>query len=146
MDLKHHQWLLLYHERENMNVEDDEKKQDVFRFITLVIINRKWIRTLFLTVSFIRSYRHIVTQNICEHCYKPFGWAMLNFLKNQRSVIVDHLEGREGEGSGKRGFWGGEHMREWRDISHHKPSLKGETWLRIFTGNWLTFDKVREDH
>ena len=32
---------------------------------------------------------------------------MLNFLKNKGSVIVDHLEGREGKGRGKGGFWGG---------------------------------------
>ena len=146
MDLEHHQWLLLYHERENMNVEDDEKKQDVFRFITLVIINRKWIRTLFLTVSFIRSYRRIVTQNICEHCYKPFGWAMLDFFKELGVSHCWSLRRAGGGGEREKRILGGEHMREWRDISHYKQSLKGETWLRILTGNWLAFDKVREDH
>ena len=51
---------------------------------------------------------------------------MLDFLKNKGSVIVDHLEGREGQGRGKVGF-GGEHTREWRGISHLQQSLKGET-------------------
>ena len=32
---------------------------------------------------------------------------MLDSLKNEGSVIVDHLEGREGKGRGKGGFGGG---------------------------------------
>ena len=32
---------------------------------------------------------------------------MLDFLNNKGSVIVGHLEGREGEGRGKGGFWAG---------------------------------------
>ena len=72
---------------------------------------------------------------------------MLDFLKE---LGVSHrwsLGMAEGGGERQRRILGGkEHMREWRGISHHQQSLKGETWLRVLTGNWLTFDKVRKGH